>query len=221
MFPQKLFPAPARGAVTTFLRTHSCNRCHHELKRLTFIHFSFCKFQFFKSHPLDDYCVPCTGLPRCISFNPGSRTLRLILLFPFYRWRKRGSGLRVMPRSYSLWLPGGQSQASYLRVVRNFQPYGGPGEPIWVLGYVCAVSVAQSCPTLCNPMDCSPPGSSVHGILQTRILECGYSLLQEIFPTQGSSLGVLHCRQILYHLSHQGSPSTWILGFLFLIKFFF
>ena len=30
---------------------------------------------------------------------------------------------------------------------------------------------AQSCPTLCNPMDCSPPGSSVHGIFQARILE--------------------------------------------------
>ena len=35
---------------------------------------------------------------------------------------------------------------------------------------VC-VLVAKSCPTLCNPMDCSPPGSSVHGILQARILE--------------------------------------------------
>ena len=31
--------------------------------------------------------------------------------------------------------------------------------------------VTQSCPTLCNPMDCSPPGSSVHGVLQARILE--------------------------------------------------
>ena len=31
--------------------------------------------------------------------------------------------------------------------------------------------VAQSCPVLCNPMECSPPGSSVHGILQARILE--------------------------------------------------
>ena len=31
--------------------------------------------------------------------------------------------------------------------------------------------VAQSCPTLCNPMDCSPPGSSVHGIFQARILK--------------------------------------------------
>ena len=32
--------------------------------------------------------------------------------------------------------------------------------------------VAQSCPTVCNPVDCSPPGSSIHGILQARILEC-------------------------------------------------
>ena len=33
--------------------------------------------------------------------------------------------------------------------------------------------VAQSCPTLRDPMDCSPPGSSVHGIFQTRVLEWG------------------------------------------------
>ena len=33
------------------------------------------------------------------------------------------------------------------------------------------VLVTQSCPTLCDPMDCSPPGSSVHRILQARILE--------------------------------------------------
>ena len=33
------------------------------------------------------------------------------------------------------------------------------------------MSVAQSCPTLCDPMNCSPPGTSVHGILQNRILE--------------------------------------------------
>ena len=33
--------------------------------------------------------------------------------------------------------------------------------------------VAQSCPTFCDPMDCSPPGSSVHGIFQARLLEWG------------------------------------------------
>ena len=37
--------------------------------------------------------------------------------------------------------------------------------------YTCACSVAKLCPTLCDPMDCSPPGSSVRGISQARILE--------------------------------------------------
>ena len=36
---------------------------------------------------------------------------------------------------------------------------------------VCMSSVSQSCPTLWDPMVCSPPGSSVHGIFQARILE--------------------------------------------------
>ena len=60
---------------------------------------------------------------------------------------------------------------------------------------------------LCNHMDCSPPGSSVHGILQARILQSvAIPSLQGIFLTQGSNPGLLHCRQILYHLSHQESP---------------
>ena len=53
-----------------------------------------------------------------------------------------------------------------------------------------AVLVAQSCPTLCNPVDYSPPGSSVYGILQARILEwVAIPLLQGIFPPQGSNPG--------------------------------
>ena len=46
--------------------------------------------------------------------------------------------------------------------------------------------------TLCDPVNCSPPGSSVHGILQARIL--GWVLLQGIFQTHGSNLGLLHCQ---------------------------
>ena len=46
--------------------------------------------------------------------------------------------------------------------------------------------------TLCNPTDCSPPGSSLHGIFQTRILEGCHFLLQGIFPTVGSNLCLLH-----------------------------
>ena len=103
----------------------------------------------------------------------------------------------------------------------------------------------QLCLSLCDPMDCSCPGSSVNGILQARILEWvakpssrgssqprikprsstlqadsllseppgkpmntgvgSLSLLRGIFPTQELSWGLLHCRQILYRLSHQGS----------------
>ena len=48
---------------------------------------------------------------------------------------------------------------------------------------------------------------TVHGILQARILEwVAFSLFQGIFPTQGSNPGLPHCGQILYLLSHQGSP---------------
>ena len=72
--------------------------------------------------------------------------------------------------------------------------------------------VAQSCPTLWDPIDCSSPGSSVHGdSLGKRIsrqptwVGC-HALLQGIFPTQGLNPGFPHCRRILYHLSHQGSP---------------
>ena len=108
------------------------------------------------------------------------------------------------------------------------------------------VKSPQSCPTLCDPMDSSSPGSSVYGILQERILEWvavpsswgssqpwawlrsptlwtnsllteppgkpkntgvgSLSLLQGIFPTQGSNPGLPHYTQFLYHLSHQGSP---------------
>ena len=106
------------------------------------------------------------------------------------------------------------------------------------------MKVSQSSLTLCNPMDCSQPGSSVHGILRARMLElfpspddlpnpgikpmspalqvdslptelpgkpiniglsC-HALLQGIFPTQGSNPGLPYYRQILYSLSHQGSP---------------
>jgi len=60
----------------------------------------------------------------------------------------------------------------------------------------------QLCPTLCDPMDHSPLGSSVHGILQERILEIP---LQGIFLTQGLNphlLCLLHLRRILLPLSH-------------------
>ena len=43
--------------------------------------------------------------------------------------------------------------------------------PFWLSSISVCLLVAQSCPTLCDHVDCSPPGSSVHGILQARILQ--------------------------------------------------
>ena len=67
-----------------------------------------------------------------------------------------------------------------------------------------------SCSVVSNsldPMDCSLPGSSVHGDSPGKNIRVSYhALLQGIFPTQGSNSGLPHCRWILYHLSHQGSP---------------
>ena len=58
-------------------------------------------------------------------------------------------------------------------------------------------------------VDCSPPGSTVRGILQARTLEwVGHSLLQGLFSIQGSNLGLPNCRWILYLLSHQRSPEV-------------
>ena len=111
------------------------------------------------------------------------------------------------------------------------------------LNYVCEVKVAQSCPTLCDPMD-----YIAHGILQARILEwvaCPFSRdlsnpgIEPRSPTlqvdslQGEPQGkpknsgvgslsllqwvflqwrLLHCRQILYQLSCEGSPDMCVFG---------
>ena len=68
--------------------------------------------------------------------------------------------------------------------------------------------VAQSCPALCDRMDCSLPGFSVHGDSLGKNIGVGcHVLLQGIFPTQGSNPGIPHCRWILYCLSHWGCGS--------------
>ena len=71
-----------------------------------------------------------------------------------------------------------------------------------MLCFICACvhgSSLQSCLTVFNSMECSLPGSSVHGTLQARILEgFAISFSRGIFPTQGLNLGLPHCRQILW-----------------------
>ena len=75
---------------------------------------------------------------------------------------------------------------------------------------VRACSVAQSCLTLCDPVDCSLSGSFVCGIFQANILEwAGHLLFQGIFPTQGSNLHflpLLNWQADSSPLSHLGNP---------------
>ena len=60
------------------------------------------------------------------------------------------------------------------------------------------VLVAQSSRILRDPMDCSPPGSSVHGVFQARILECVVVFFSKGSSQAGSNLVLLHCRQIFF-----------------------
>ena len=75
----------------------------------------------------------------------------------------------------------------------------------------CMCLVGQLCLTLCDPMDCSLPGFFVYGASPGKKTGVGcHALLQGIFPTQILNPGLLYCRQILYHLSHQGSPKNTV-----------
>ena len=106
--------------------------------------------------------------------------------------------LRVCKRSlpWRLRCPEAEEKTKPLRICKFFP---------------CAHTRAQLHLILCDPMDCSPPGSSVHGVFQARVLEWG-----AIFSSSGSSQprdqtynSGVSCfgRRILYHLHHQGSPS--------------
>ena len=114
---------------------------------------------------------------------------------------------------------GGEFRAFLLYYLAKFKP-------VWVFYYAIEFNFLVFCQgfshiflllllscchlTLCDLMDCSPAGCSVHGISrQNTGLSC-HSLFQGIFPTQESNPGLPHCRQILYHLSHGGSPSIYL-----------
>ena len=75
----------------------------------------------------------------------------------------------------------------FLTVLAEFQMFS----ILFLHGEEMETLVVQSCPTLCSPMDCSPPGSSVLGISQARVWSALLCLLQGVFPTQGSNLHLL------------------------------
>ena len=73
------------------------------------------------------------------------------------------------------------------------------------LSSLCAILSCSIVDSL-QLLDWSPPGS-IHGDSPGKNTGVGcHALLQRIFPTQGSNPGLPHCRHVVYHLSHQGSP---------------
>ena len=145
------------------------------------------------------------------------------------RWQAAGVPGRkasswMIKKWVGLWNPAYSQFESWLcyslqtNLDKKFNGFGSPFSYLWMVVLVFVLwnfcqywsEVAQLCLTLCNPMDrlLRPwdfPGKSTG-------VGCHF-LLQRIFPTQGSNLGLLHCRHILYWLSYEGNPmfSFWIL----------
>ena len=139
------------------------------------------------------------------------------------RWRKKLKGSREWNPTYkrAKWkwsrsVVSNSVRPHGLQPTRLLRPWDSPGKSTGV-GCHCLLQfmkvkseseVAQSCPTLSDTMDCSPPGSSVHGILQARGLEWGAIAFPGDLPNPGIEPCLLHCRQTLYCLSHQGSQKS-------------
>ena len=84
------------------------------------------------------------------------------------------------------------------------------------------VLVTQLCPTLCDPVNCSPPSSSVHRSLQARILEwVAIPFFRGSSRSRNQTPGLLHCRQILYCLSFQGRANLSLQLYFFHFKMSF
>ena len=148
-------------------------------------------------------CLQETGLQRKGLISPGEAKA------PCLVDRREGSGssrwiqvnpFPIPPLRHCVWLFLVPPEHR-----RRARPESGTWDlPCSLLGFWPHVSdwvLVTLCPTLCEAMDCSPPGSSVHGVFQARILDW-----TSMAFSKGSNLGLLHCRQILYHLSHQGGP---------------
>ena len=95
----------------------------------------------------------------------------------------------------------------------------------YIYTYVC--KSLQSCPTLCNLVNCSPPAPSVHGILQARILEWVAMPFSRDLPNSGSepmSLSLLHWQECSLPLAPPGKPNisryTYICTYILFFKFF-
>ena len=114
--------------------------------------------------------------------------------------------LHVYRKEGKNWVDGGQEQERIrlfiLNISKNLKYTYFLTVQIYYSPKTLKVKVAQSCLTICNPMD-----YTVHWIIEARILEwVAFPFSRGSSQPRESNPGLPHCRQILYQLSYQGSP---------------
>ena len=114
-----------------------------------------------------------------VSGTPGEGAIHSVLPSPLFLLYGEAAGIHTVVLVEGLW-PARKGQLKYrlCLLCDASHPALVPSSPGWPQELFVNVQeseseseVAQSCMTLCDPMDCSPPGSSIHGILQARVLE--------------------------------------------------
>ena len=146
---------------------------------------------------------------------------------PWWQWCRLCMGRTTQTRPQEGW-PGYSSACSWactlLMAKIHVEPriwchsLAGRATCLWAYGLPwtsspTVVLIAKSRLTLCDPMDCSPPGSCVHGILQARMLErVAISSSRLIFSTQGLNESLLHWQVDSLPQSHLENPSFPIEG---------
>ena len=123
------------------------------------------------------------------------------------------SGIKPVALALEAWSPEHWTVYSVLSTFPPLLHLPPPQSARYPILCVCVCVLSH--PVMSNsldPMDCSLPGSSVHGDSPGKNTGMGFlARLQGIFPTQGSNPGLLQCRRILYQLSHKGSPNQTVL----------
>ena len=170
----------SRSVMSDSLRPHETQHSRHPCPSLTpGVHSNWCPSSRWCHPAISSSVVPFSFCPQSL---PGSQSFPMSQLFA---WGGQSIGV--------------SASASVLPMnTQDWSPLGGTG---WVVGSSSSKShslVSDSC----DPMDCSPPGFSVHGISPGKNTGVGcHFLLQGIFPIQESNPCLLHCRQILHRLS--------------------
>ena len=148
-------------------------------------------------HPQKRACPHKQSLPICPSPSPWQPLVYFLSLQICWFWAIPVDGI-VHSVAFCAWLLSISMMSSkFIHMVARISVFSFDG---WVIFYCTPhLVLAQSCPTLCDPVDCSPPGSSAHGLSQARILE--WVAMPSSQARDWTCISYVSCidRQVLYH----------------------